>query len=184
MTDTLKQIAMRMKTLREISGISVESLAEEFKIEKDVYEKYENGESDIPVSFLLELAHKFKVELTALLTGEEPRLRHYSLVRGGKGAQVERRKEYKYQDLGYNFINKKMETFLVTVPPLSEGESYHCYNHPGQEFTYLLEGRLKVILDSHEVILSPGDALYFDSGSNHVMIAMDNMPAKFLSVIA
>ncbi len=184
MTDNLKQIAMRMKELREISGYSIESIAREFKIEEDVYEKYEKGEADIPVSLLLELAHKFKVELTALLTGEEPKLRHYSLVKGGKGASVERRREYKYLDLGYNFISKKIETFLVTVPPLAEGEKHHCYNHPGQEFTYLLEGRLKVILDSHEVILSPGDSLYFDSGSSHAMIALDNKPAKFLSVIA
>ncbi len=183
MTENLKQIAMRMKTLREISGVSAESLAGELKIAEDLYEEYESGSADIPVSILLELARKFNVELTALLTGAEPKLHRYSLVRGGKGVAVERRKEYKYQDLGYNFIHKKMETFLVTVPPALQDEKLHCYKHPGQEFTYVLEGRLKIVLDGHELVLTRGDSLYFDSGMEHAMLAMDNAPAKFISVV-
>ena len=69
MSEKIKQIARRLKELREISGLSVESLAQDLKITTTEYQNYENGQSDIPVSFLLEVANKFKVELTALLTG-------------------------------------------------------------------------------------------------------------------
>ena len=183
MSENIKQIALRMKTLREIAGATVEEIADEFKIPGETYRDYENGSVDIPVSFLLEFANRFKVELTALLTGEEPKLHRNSLVRSGKGLSVERRKEYDYQDLAYNFIHKKAEVFLVTVGPHARQRSYHHYNHPGQEFTYVLEGTLNVMIDGHEVILEKGDSLFFDSGHNHAMSAGKGRPAKFLAVI-
>jgi quercetin dioxygenase-like cupin family protein/DNA-binding XRE family transcriptional regulator len=182
MSEKIKQIAMRIKALREIAGTSIDELAKEFKITKETYKKYESGTIDIPVSFLYEFAGRFQVELTALLTGEEPRLHRYSLVKKGKGLTTERRKEYKYQDIAFNFIGKKSEIFLVTVEPKKK-DAVHYNNHPGQEFTYVLEGTLKVVMDGQEVVLDKGDSLYFDSGHNHAMVALKGKPAKFLAVI-
>ena len=183
MSEQIRQIAARIKELREISGISVEELAREFNIPVELYKEYESGNADIPVSFLYEIANKFNVELTAILTGEGPRLRTYALVRNGKGVSVERRKEYKYQSLAYNFIDKKAEPFMVVVDPDSEDSPVHFNSHPGQEFNYVLEGTLKIIIDGHELILNEGDSLYFDSGYKHGMKAMNGKPAKFLAII-
>jgi quercetin dioxygenase-like cupin family protein len=182
MTEKVKQIAMRIKGLREISGATAEQIARELKVPKAEYEKYENGTADIPVSFLYEVAQKFDVELTALLTGEEPRLKTYALVRGAKALSVERRKEYKYKDLAYNFIGKKAEIFMVTAEP-GKGKKPHAYSHPGQEFNYIIKGSLKVTIDGNEVELDEGDSLYFNSGKAHRMEAMHGKPAKFLAVI-
>ena len=96
---------------------------------------------------------------------------------------MERRKEYKYQNLAYNFINKKAEPFLVTVEPEPEGTSVHLNNHPGQEFDYLLEGTLKIVLGDKEIILNEGDSLYYDSNINHGMQALNGKSAKFLAII-
>ena len=43
------------------------------------------GEEDIPVGVLCRIARRFNLELSALLTGEEPRLRSYALTRKGGG---------------------------------------------------------------------------------------------------
>jgi quercetin dioxygenase-like cupin family protein len=183
MTENIRQVALRIKTLREISGESLEALAKAFAVSLEDYRRYESGEADIPVSLLYEIAGHFKVELTALLTGEEPRLHHYSLVRAGKGPSVERRKEYRYQDLAYNFVHKRMETFLVTVEPGTGDTPGHFNSHPGQEFNYCLEGSLKVCFEKNEIVLNPGDSLYFDSGLGHAMVALQGSPARFLAVI-
>ncbi|NTV53418.1 MAG: helix-turn-helix transcriptional regulator [Candidatus Firestonebacteria bacterium] len=183
MTENIRQVALRIKTLREISGEKPEALAAVLGVSADEYRRYESGEADIPVSLLYEIAGHFKVELTALLTGEEPRLHHYSLVRAGKGPSVERRKEYAYQDLAYNFIHKRMETFLVTVEPRAGEAPGHFNSHPGQEFNHCLEGTLKVCFEKSEVVLNPGDSLYFDSGQGHAMVALEGKPARFLAVI-
>lgn len=182
MSEEIKQISKRIKELREISGISVEILSKELGISSKSYLEYESGNVDIPVSLLLEIAGKFNVELSEILTGEAPKLHTYSIVRKDKGVSVERRKDYKYQSLAYNFVNKKIEPFLVTVEPDSNPE-IHYNSHPGQEFNYVIEGILKVIINGHEVILNEGDSLFFDSGSKHGMKAMDGKTAKFLAII-
>lgn len=183
MSDQIKQIAVRLKELREISGISPETLSKEFGISVATYKEYESGNVDIPVSFLYEAAGKFNVELTAILTGENPKLQTYCLVRKDKGVSVERRKEYKYQNLAFNFVHKKAEPFLVTVEPDTDDKPVHYNSHPGQEFNYVLEGSIKIIVNGHELILNEGDSLFFDSGANHGMKALNGKPAKFLAVI-
>lgn len=183
MSEQLRQVAERLRGLREIEGVSQEALAAEFEIPLDLYQKYENGEADIPVSFLYDVAEKFGVELTAILTGENPRLKMYCHVKNGEGLDVERRKEYKYQNLAFNFSNKHSEVFMVTVPPTSDDAEVAANVHPGQEFNYLLEGRLLLVIGGKQVIMEPGDSIYFDSTYPHGMKALDGKSAKFLAVI-
>jgi transcriptional regulator with XRE-family HTH domain len=183
MSDQIKLIASRIKELREISEVSVQTLATELKIPEATYRSYESGETDIPVSFLYQIANRFNVELSAILTGEGPKLHTYQMVRKGKGISVERREQYKYQNLANNFIGKKGEPFIVTVPADSENAEVHFNSHKGQEFNYIIEGTLKIIINGHELILEEGDSVYFDSSANHGMKALTGKEAKFLAII-
>ncbi len=183
MTEHIKQIAERIKGLREISGISAESLAVEFGVAMDLYLQYESGKIDIPIGLLYEISHKFNIELSALLGGENPRLHVYCVVRKGEGLSAERRKQYKYESLAYNFIHKKAEPFIVTVEPEAENSTVEFNSHPGQEFHFVMEGTLKVIIDVHEITLNEGDSLYFDSGYKHCMKALNNKAARLLVVV-
>lgn len=182
MKEELKEISNRIRELRCLNNITLESLSKEFNIDTKLYEKYENGEVDIPVGFLYQISQKFNIDLTALITGEEPKLKEYCVVRKDKSPVIERRKEYKYQDLSYNFAGKKAETFLVTIDP-KDLDNKICYSHQGQEFNYILAGKMKVILNNHEIILNEGDSLYFNSSLSHSMSAMDNKEVKFLAII-
>jgi len=179
MQEKIKQVASRIKELREIFGVSCAALAGEFRLTEAEYRQYESGTVDIPVGILYQVAHRFQVELTSLLTGEEPRLRTYALTRSGHGVSVDRSRDYQYQSLAYNFIHKRAEPFLVTVQPGPD----HFNSHPGQEFHHVLAGTLRVLLDQHELVLEPGDSLYFDSSVPHSLTALHNAPAQLLAVI-
>ena len=183
MTDQLQSIAARIKELREISGISVESFARELNVETGLLNDYECGNTDIPVGFLIRLANRFKMELTALLSGDQPKLHVYSVVRKGKGLNVDRRKQYTYENLAYNFIHKKVEPFIVTVMPYPESRTPQFNSHPGQEFNFVMEGSLMIIVDGHEIVLNEGDSIYFDSAYQHAMKALNNQNARFLALI-
>lgn len=183
MSEKIKQIAKRIQELRNISRLSVKAAADSLKVSRELYKKYESGSVAIPVSFLYEVSRRYDVELTALLTGVEPRLHTYCLVKSGSGPSVDRRKDYKYRDLAYNFIGKKCEVFLVKVDPKPKGSEPRFNSHPGQEFNYVLKGRLKVSLDGHDLLLDEGDSLYFNSGLKHAMVALNSKPAQFLAVI-
>jgi quercetin dioxygenase-like cupin family protein/DNA-binding XRE family transcriptional regulator len=180
MNEQIQQIAARIKELREIAGISAESFANELDIEKELLLEFEKGETDIPVGLLYKVAQRFNLELSALLRGDEPKLHVYSVTRKGKGLNVDRRKQYKYESLASNFVNKKAEPFIVTVNPDARLESN---NHPGQEFNYVLEGTLLIVVNNHEVVLNEGDSIFFDAGYQHAMKALNDHPARFLAII-
>jgi transcriptional regulator with XRE-family HTH domain len=183
MKEQIRLVAERIKGLREISGISSETLAKGLGISNELLLQYEEGNIDIPVGFLYKFAHKYNIELSALLSGENPKLHVYCLVRKGKGLSVERRKHYKYENLAFNFINKKAEPFIVTIEPEKENTPIEFNSHQGQEFNYVIEGTMKIIVDDHEIILNEGDSIYYDSGYNHAMKALNNKTVKMLAVV-
>lgn len=179
--EKIKAIAARMKTLREVCDCSAETICKELNIDSGTYNSYEEGSVDIPIGFLYCFANYFKVELVALLTGDEPKLHDFSIVRAGKGLEVERCKPYKYANLAYNFSDKKAEPFLVTVSP--NDDDLVQSSHEGQEINYVVDGKLMVKIEDHEIVLGKGDCLYFHCSKKHGMKAMDGKDAKFLAII-
>jgi quercetin dioxygenase-like cupin family protein len=107
----------------------------------------------------------------------------FSVVRKGEGLPVNRRKEYSYQNLAYNFLNKKAEIFQVTVEPKPESEPYSLNAHPGQEINYVLSGEIEIHIGGHTTLLRAGDTIYFNSAYPHGMKAVHDEPATFLAIV-
>lgn len=147
------------------------------------YLEYESGYTDIPVSFIYEIAQWFNIELSVLLGGDNPKLRIFGVVRKGKGLNLERRKQYKYENLAYNFSHKKAEPFMVTIDPDQLTDTPLFNSHPGQEFNYVIEGSMLINIDGHETILNEGDSIYFNSAYKHNMRAMNDKKVRFLAII-
>jgi transcriptional regulator with XRE-family HTH domain len=183
MQEKIKEIAIRIKELREISDISAEEMARLLNIDIETYESYEAGEKDIPASILYGISNELKVDMSVLLRGENPKMHVFTVTRKDKGVGVERRKEYKYQSLASNFVHKKAEPFVVKVEPKPEGTKISMNSHPGQEFDFVLEGTLKVVIHNNEIVLEEGDSIFFDSNYPHGMAAIGGKSAKFLAII-
>jgi len=183
LSEKIKEMADRIREIREVSGISAESLAKKLNIPTDLYKRYENAEEGVPISTLYQIAGILKVDMTELLTGSTPRLQSYCLVKNGEAPFIERYKGYKFQSLAYSFMNRKIEPLLVTIDPEENNKNMSLVTHPGQEFNFALEGRIKVILGGKEIILEPGDSLYFDPTIPHGQTAADDKPCMFLTVI-
>ncbi len=178
-----KEIGARVMEMREISQITAAEMADYLKISLETYQSYETGEDDIPASVLYEIAHKFKVDLGLLLTGEETRMHIFSVTRKNKGVAVERQKQYKYENLAEKFIHKKAEPFIVTVEPQNNSKKPSTNAHPGQEFNYVLEGSMKIYIHNHEIVLNEGDSIFFDSSYQHAMEALNRKSARFLAMV-
>ena len=155
--DHIKQVAKRLKGLRDAINLSIEDMAEQCGIDTATLAAYESGTTDIPVSFLHKLANTCDVELTALLFGEEPKMSSYYVTRAGKGVKVERTKAYSYQDLAAGFRHRIMAPFIVTVEPTADDKPQTLNSHQGQEFNYVLEGELEISIAGKVFILHPGE---------------------------
>lgn len=181
MAETIEEIASRVRELRELSKVTAEEMAEHLKVPLETYNCYEDGRTDIPASKLFEIGQRLDVDMNLLLTGEEARMRIFTVTRKGEGIEVERRRQYRYQNLAGKFLSKKAEFFTVTIDPRKERPA--SYSHPGQEFDYVLEGSLKFSIHDHDIILNEGDSILFDSSYMHAMEAQNDRPAKMLVVV-
>jgi quercetin dioxygenase-like cupin family protein len=177
------EIAPRLRGLREACGFSIEEMAALTHVTPQDVKTYESAEHEIPVSFLKDVAHACKVDLTVLISGSEAHLRGYTVVRKGEGLSVKRRKDYDYWSLASRLIGRTMEPFIVRVPPKEEKELIFT-THQGQEFIYMLEGRLEIWLDQKREILKPGDSLYFNSTIAHALRGLAGTDAVFLDIIS
>ena len=179
MNNQVVQIAARIRELREILGISKERLAEKVGVGLAEYERYESAQDDIPIGVLYGVAAELNIDPTELLTGEAPRMDEYTIVRGGNGVRVERYPGYAFTALAFNYKHRDMEPMIVTISPSDEAE---LVTHSGQEFNYVLEGSIKVVIQDREFILNAGDSIYFNPTLPHGQRAVGGQ-ARFLTII-
>ena len=127
MSDQMKQIAQRIRTLREISDYTVAEVAGFTGLSDADYESYESGVVDIPISLLLKLSQLFKVDTTTILTGDMPRLNVCAVTRKDKGITIDRNNHYFYKNLAYNFTHRHRD-------PVRDAEAQaHTLLYPGRD---------------------------------------------------
>lgn len=99
------------------------------------------------------------------------------------------RQELNYQDMSFSFTNLvgniQNPIFEPIIATLLPGETQKKpYSHKGQEFLYVLEGVLTVILDDQEHLLYPGDSLHIESTQPHTWFNASSETVKLLIVVA
>jgi len=180
MNEKTAHIPERIKELREILDISALDMAKDIDISFETYNKYEAGELDIPISVLYTIAGRLGTDVTVLLTGEEARMDSAAVCRKGKGVKIERYPGYEFSSLAYNFKHRTIEPLLVTLdsskPPAA------LVSHSGQEFNFVVEGQVKIVVAKTEHVLSQGDSIYFDAHLPHGQSAVSGT-AQFLTII-
>lgn len=184
MENKLREIAERIRTLREIAGLSTTEAARLTDQSEDEYNKLESGESDFSFTFIYKCAQLFGVDVTDILKGSSPTLSSFSITHKGEGLPIVRRKGFNYNNLAPLFKNKVAEPFFVTARynPDEQNHPIKLSTHEGQEFDYILKGSLKVQIDDHVDVINEGDAIYYNSGTPHGMIAYGG-DCEFLAVV-
>lgn len=180
MNENMKQIALRVRELREILDMTTTEVAGLAGINEALYCDYENGNIEITVSDLYSIAAAFQIDPTALLTGETPKMGGYTIVRSGHGMDLERHQGYMFSSLAANYAGRDMEPMLVYLK--KDVSDIEIVQHSGQEFNYVLQGTVQVNIGSKVFILNQGDSIYFNSSIKHSQCAI-TPTATFLAVI-
>ena len=178
--EQIKQIAARIKYLREALDMTADEISEAVSIPLEDYLEYENGQKDIPISIIYSAAAALGVDPTEIMLGEAPRMSEYCVTRKDKGIIIERFPGYSFEALAHNFIGRDKEPMVVTLSPSEEHAP--LVSHSGQEFNYVLEGKIGVTIGRHTFELSQGDSIYFTPTIPHGQFAIGGT-AKFLTII-
>lgn len=181
----LKEVAIRLKSLREMTDTPIEKIAKQTGVTVAEYNNLELGECDFSFNFLYNCAKTLGCDITELITGDSAKLNSYMVTRAGEGMPIERRSGFNYLHLASNLKGRIAEPFMVTVPydAAADTSPIKLNSHEGQEMDYIIEGALKVNIDGHETVLNVGDTIYYNSGKQHGMVATAGRVCKFLAIV-
>lgn len=185
MEPKIAEIAERIHALREIMEFTPKEMADAAGVSEEEYLTLESGKKDFSFTFLYSCAKKFGVDMIELVTGENPHLSGYTVVRAGEGLPIKRRAGFTYFHLAANFKDKLAEPFLVTAPYHADAEDgpIALSTHAGQEMDYVLTGSLRFAHNGHTELLKAGDSVFYNSGVGHGMVAVGGEPCTFLAIV-
>jgi transcriptional regulator with XRE-family HTH domain len=182
------KIGGKVKDLRERNFHTLHDLAAKTGISKSVLAEIESDEIMPPVATLLKLARALNVGMAYFFKDEAP-AEQVSVTRAGERISVKRRPhhregevDYVYESLEARMPGKHMEPLLVEFVPMETAEMVFT-SHEGEEFIFLLDGKLEFRTNDRVESLSAGDALYFDSALNHSFRSLTEAPARAVVVV-
>jgi transcriptional regulator with XRE-family HTH domain len=148
--------------LREAEGLSVEELAGQTNLKPGYLDQLEQDEALPSVAEIITLARRLSVEPSTFMGGKDsPRT-----AAKRRTALEKRTRDYAYLLLTPAAEDRRLMAFQVTIDPESEHRKVG-YQHEGEEFIYVLSGRLKITVGKKATTLGPGQCLLFDSGQKH-----------------
>ena len=184
-TDKLKEVAKRIREMREICDITETDMAKKTEVSLEDYRAYENGELDFPFTFIHKCSLAFGIGITDLLEGQSAHLSSYTVTRKGQGQETAKEDGIEIQNLAPLFRKKIAEPYWVRYEYSEElqNKPIHLTKHSGQEFDFVMSGRLKVQIGENVEYLSEGDSIYYKSSTPHGMIAVDGRDCLFVAVV-
>ena len=184
-SETLLEVALRIREMREIFDFSVEEMAEKTEVTVEEYRRYEKGECDFPFTFIHKCSLAFGIGITDLLEGKSAHLSSYTVTRKGQGQQTAKEDGIVISNLAPMFRKKIAEPYWVRYEYSEDlqNKPIHLVKHSGQEFDFIMSGRLKVQIGDSVEYLSEGDSIYYNSSTPHGMIAVDGKECLFVAVV-
>jgi transcriptional regulator with XRE-family HTH domain len=161
-----QRVAVRLRKLRRARGLTLDAVAAAAGTSKSLLSKIENAKISSPISTYSRIATTLGATVGDLLGEGDggPCV----LVRHDERKLTPRRGTqfgYTYESLGHKKRDKRMEPFLLTYP--AGFDRPPSFTHGGEEFIFLLKGRLEFVHGGSHFVLAPGDCLYFDGKVPH-----------------
>ena len=181
----MAEVSQRIREMRELLGFSTAEMAVKTEVSEEEYIAYENAKKDLPFSFLHKCSLTFGLDIKVLLEGSSAKLVSYNVTRKGKGKPTAREEGIDIKSLAPMFRSKLAEPYFVTYEysAKQQNEPIHLSTHLGQEFDFVVKGKLKVQVGEHTEILEEGDSIYYNSSTPHGMIAVDGSECQFVAVV-
>ncbi|MET8975546.1 XRE family transcriptional regulator [Streptomyces sp. NPDC004539] len=174
-TAALPAMAPQLRALRRRASLTLEAAARSAGLSPAYLSRLETGQRQPSLPMLLALARVYGTTVSELL-GESAVLRD-AVVRAGDMEPTEAG-GWTYVQAGA--AGRGMQALRVRVPHGAQGDIVRV--HPGEEWLYVLKGRLRLTLGDSTHLLDPGDSAHFDSLTPHRIAARDEPGVDLLFV--
>jgi len=170
---SLQLIGPRLKSWRQKRNMTLDELSAATDISASTISRLEAGKRAPNLELLVPIARALRLELDDLVPRAvpDPRVPRVTKRVGGVA----------YVALSPD--SSPVQTFKMTLPP-TPGAAPEPRVHDGYEWLYVLDGRLRLVLGEHDVVLGVGEAAEFDTRTPHWMAAAGNGPVELLTIFS
>jgi transcriptional regulator with XRE-family HTH domain len=167
----------RVMKLRRERKLTQMDVANETGLSKDYISNLEKGEVIPPVAVILQISRALGIDSSLLLKEEKEE-------EGRKQDQdyQKRTDDYAYENLTPEARDKHLKAFRVFIDPKSDHKGV-SYQHLGEEFIYVLKGKIEVMVGENRNVLSPNECLHFNSNIVHKLKNLSAKKAELVVVL-
>jgi transcriptional regulator with XRE-family HTH domain len=178
----LVELAQRIKKIRVEKQLTLQEVASKTGLTRSWLSKVENFRVTPSLPALAAIAESLGVTVVQLVEGLE-RKPELVLTRKGESEKILRdhpQSKTVYESLAHAHTGRKMDPFVLKIPP---GDIHRAaMPHEGEEFLYVLAGRIDFEYDKKTYSLRKGDSLYFNATVKHRTLNQSSSPAEVLCV--
>ncbi|AEA33066.1 Cupin 2 conserved barrel domain protein [Hippea maritima DSM 10411] len=157
-------MAEKIKSYRKKQGLTLKALAEKVGCTDAYISQIETGKAVPSISVLQKIAQSLDVQVRDLLSDEQSNDKIF--LTKEERTQIIYPGSHVYAELLVAKIsNKAMEPLYKVVPVGCDSKGEH--RHTGEEFGYILKGKLELRVGDQVKVLGPGDSFYFSSTQPH-----------------
>ena len=182
------RLGVKVKTMRETRNISLEELEERANLKVEGIKKIENGELIPGLTPLLKIARVLGVRLGTFLDDQQelgPVITRKDEKKGITRFSDKDNPDHSdldFYSLALNKSGRHMEPFMIDIFPSSE-EDFKLSSHEGEEFIYVMKGKIEIIYGKDTYVLNEGESIYYDSIVKHHVHSHGMDAAKILAVV-
>ncbi len=169
-------VGKRIKRARLDKKMTLETMANETGLSKEFIKKIEGGDQRPSVGTILQISRTLHIDSSFLLKEQDDAAQERSK------AYTKRTDNYAYTPLTPTAENKHLKAFRIVV----EAQKSHGgvgFQHEGEEFAYVLKGKVEVQVGEHINKLKKGDSLHFNSGIKHDLRNIGKTDAELIVVV-
>ncbi|CCK78866.1 helix-turn-helix domain-containing protein [Desulfobacula toluolica] len=169
-------IGKRIRQTRLDKKISLDTMANETGLSKEVIKKIEAGDQRPSVGNLLQISRTLHIDSSFLFKEQN------DVIEERSRAYTKRTDHYAYTPLAPSAENKHLKAFKIVV---EAGKSHGGvgFQHEGEEFVYVLDGKVEIQVGDHVNKLNKGDSLHFNSGVKHDLRNTGKTDAQLIVVV-
>lgn len=179
----MHDLPYRLRAFRRQNELSLDALSEKTGLTKSYLSKVERGLSEPSISTVLKLAKAYQIGIAQLLGRSEDGYDESITV-----VKKAERDSLSHEDaliraeaiVGKRLI-KKMNPFMI-YPPIDAHDRPFTEPHSGEEFMFVVEGSINLVIGAKQFELEKGDSVYFDAEFPHRVSSLGNEIAEVLVV--
>jgi len=182
-----QQIAEKIRKIRKQKDYTLDKLGELTGLSKGLLSRIENCQVSPPIATLSKISYGLNVPIGIFFNTEDTtKEQGYAVTLKSERKQVNKKESMaaiNYFSLSDFKSDKIIEPFIVKFPIVKEAPT-KLWDHPGEEFLFVIKGRIDFTFGEKTIRLNPGDSIHFDPSTPHRVINAGKLKSECLIIIA